>query len=435
MDAAYADFQRQPDLVGKHAAFFARFPIEAEELQSAPRLLEMSFRLVKFLRTLAATDASADWARTEPWHLLELLFMVNGQGGYDKVVFRYDTRYNIRNVQGYTTVGPVVRGFAAQLRVQAGLLQRAVAGQPLDFDFPRFLIENKLSGLPERTKAEFQLAAPLLAKPDATARATALADFKKAPNAALLAKETAAQKALAQTAQFAATAASRATPATLLPALKSLQASLADDTGKSPIAELTDALAELEALPAAQRTAALSPAWTGRLAALRTAIESELNTRCTALRLPPVSTVSSVNRRDQTAVAKIFWTIRTGMDNFDRRWATRMRDTELVWLRKVHHAAAAAAAAPASASAADEAARADLALTTAVLGELRARQFGRESRANKGINLLPEDTGPSLNLPPHIAQEFLRARTARPPAAFADRTETYFQKLFNDLKR
>ena len=115
------------------------------------------------------------------------------------------------------------------------------------------------------------------------------------------------------------------------------------------------------------------------------------------------------------------------MDNFDRRWATRMRDTELVWLRKVHHTAAAPAT--------DEAARADLALTTAVLGELRARQFGRESRANKGINLLPEDTGPSLNLPPHIAQEFLRARTARPPAAFADRTETYFQKLFNDLKR
>ena len=427
VDAAYADFQRQPDLAGKHAAFFARFPIEAEELQSAPRLLEMSFRLVKFLRTLAAPDTSADWARTEPWHLLELLFMVSGQGGYDKVVFRYDTRYNIRTVQGYTTVGPVVRGFAAQLRVQAGLLQRAVTDQPLDFDFPRFLIENKLSGIPERTKAEFQIAAPLLAKTDAATRAAALADLKNAPNAALLAKETAAQKALAQAAQFAATDASRATPATLLPALKSLQASLADDTGKSTVAELNDALAELEALPEARRTATLPPAWTGRLAALRTAFESELNTRCTALRLPPVSTVSSVNRRDQTAVAKIFWTIRTGMDNFDRRWATRMRDTELMWLRKVHHAAAAPAT--------DEAARADLALTTAVLGELRARQFGRESRANKGINLLPEDTGPSLNLPPHIAQEFLRARTARPPAAFADRTETYFQKLFNDLKR
>ena len=429
VDAAYADFQRQPDLAGKHAAFFARFPIEAEELQSAPRLLEMSFRLVKFLRTLAATDNSADWARTEPWHLLELLFMVNGQGGYDKVVYRYDTRYNIRTVQGYTTVGPVVRGFAAQLRVQAGLLQRAVAGQPLDFDFPRFLIENKLSGIPERTKAEFQLASPLLAKPDSTARAAALADLKKSPSAALLAKETTAQKALAQAAQFAATAASRATPATLLPTLKSLHSSLADDSGKSPVAELTDALAELEALPEARRTAALPPAWTGRLTALRTAVESELNTRCTALRLPPVSTVSSVNRRDQTAVAKIFWTIRTGMDNFDRRWSTRMRDTELMWLRKVHHAAATAG--PAT----DEAARADLALTTAVLGELRARQFGRESRANKGINLLPEDSGPSLNLPPHIAQEFLRARTARPPTAFADRTETYFQKLFNDLKR
>ena len=427
VDAAYAEFQRQPELAGKHAAFFARFPIEAEELQSAPRLLEMTFRTVQFLRTIAATDATADWARSEPWHLLELLFMVNGQGGYDKVVFRYDTRYNIRTVQGYTTVGPVVRGFAAQLRVQAGLLQRAVAGQPLEFDFPRFLIENKLSGIPERTKAEFQIAAPLLTKPDAATRATALAELKKSPNAALLAKESTTQRALAQAAQFATTDLTRATPATLLPALKSLQATLADDSGKSPVTELTDALTELEALPATQRTAALPPAWQGRVTALRTAVESELNTRCTALRLPPVSTVSSVNRRDQTAVAKIFWTIRTGMDNFDRRWTTRMRDTELVWLRKVQTVAATPAT--------DEASRADLALTTAVLGELRARQFGRESRANKGINLLPEDTGPALNLPPHIAQEFLRARTARPPTAFADRTETYFQKLFNDLKR
>ncbi len=73
--------------------------------------------------------------------------------------------------------------------------------------------------------------------------------------------------------------------------------------------------------------------------------------------------------------------------------------------------------------------------TSALAEALRARQFGRESRANKGINLLPEDSGPGLNLPPHIAQEFLRARTARPPAAFADRTENYFQKLFHDLKR
>ena len=192
--------------------------------------------------------------------------------------------------------------------------------------------------------------------------------------------------------------------------------------------ELSDAISELEALSEARRATVLPPAWKDRVTAVRGAVEQELNARCATLRLPPVSTVGSVNRRDQTAVAKIFWTVRTGMDNFDRRWTTRMRDSELVWLRQVQHVTSAG-------ESTDERARNELALTTAVLGELRARQFGRESRANKGINLLPEDNGPSLNLPPHIAQEFLRARTARPPTAFADRTENYFQKLFNDLKR
>ena len=426
VDQAYAEFQRQPDLVGKHAAFFARFPAEAEELQSAPRLLEMTFRLVQFLRTVNGGDAANDWARAEPWHLLELMFLVHGQGGYDKVLFRYDTRYNIRDVKGYTTVGPVVRGFATQLRQQAGLLQRALAGQPLDFDFTRFLLENKLSGIPERSRSEFQLAAPLFNKPDAATRAAALGELRKSPSGALLARETVTQKARAQTERFNAADTTRAT--TLLPALKSLQAALADDAGKTSVSELGDAIAELEALPDARRATPLPPAWKDRVGAVRAAVEQELNARCATLRLPPVSTVGSVNRRDQTAVAKIFWTVRTGMDNFDRRWATRMRDSELVWLREVQHVASAG-------EGGDERARGELALTTAVLGELRARQFGRESRANKGINLLPEDTGPALNLPPHIAQEFLRARAARPPTAFAERTETYFQKLFNDLKR
>ena len=424
VDKTYAEFQRRPELAGKHAAFFARFPAEAEELQSAPRLLEMTLRLVHFLRTLANPTGTGDWARAEPWHQLELLFMVNGQGGYDKVLFRYDTRYNIRTVQGYTTVGPVVRGFAAQLRVQAGLLQRALAGQPLDFDFPRFLLENKLAGIPERAQAEFQLAAPLLAKADAGTRATVLADWQKRPAAALLTRETDTFKALAEVSRFAAADTTRA--ATALPALKALQAALAEGGGQHSVPELEEAITELEALPKTSRATPLASTWRPRLSSVRTAVEQECNTRCNALRLPPVNTVSSLNRRDQSAVAKIFWTVRTGMDNFDRRWSTRMRDAELVWLRQVRQVAS---------TASDNAARSDLALATAVLGELRARQFGRESRANKGINLLPEDSGPSLNLPAHIAQEFLRARAARPPADFAERTETYFQKLFNDLKR
>jgi hypothetical protein len=355
--------------------------------------------------------------------MLQLMFMVNGQGGYDKVAYRYDVRYNIKDGRGYAAVGPNVRIFATQLRTQAALLQRAVAGQPLDFDFPHFLSENKLAGYPERVKAEFTLAAPLIGKADAPARALALEAVRKSAFGVLLQREEATRKMLAVGTQLAK---AEATAAALLPALKSVQTTMTDETGKCVVPEVNDAVAEWEAAPPAERSKPLPAATKERLALVRAAVEREINTRCAALRLPPVNSVSSNNRRDQTAVAKVYWPVRTAMDNFDRRWTIRMREAELGLLREVQHAAE---------SEPDDTARRELGLTFATLSEWRARQFGREARANKGISFMPEETGPALNLPPHIAQEFLRARAARPPAAFAEKTENYFQKLYQDLKR
>jgi hypothetical protein len=425
VDKAFIEYQKHPEDAPKHAVFFRRFIVEAEELQSAPRLLEMTFRIVQFLRSVAETggNAAPEWARWEPWQMLQLMFMVNGQGGYDKVAYRYDVRYNIKKGEGYAAVGPNVRIFATQLRTQAGLLQRAVAGQPLDFDFAHYLSENKLAGYPERMKAEFALAAPLIGKTDAHARALALESVRKSVFGPLLQKEAATRKVLAASAQLAK---ADATPAALLPALKSVQATMTDDTGKCVVPELNEAVAEWEAVPPAERAKPLPPATKERLVLVRAAVDREINTRCAALRLPPVSSVSSNNRRDQTAVAKVYWTVRTAMDNFDRRWTIRMREAELGLLREVQHAAEIEP---------DDTARRDLGLTFATLSEWRARQFGREARANKGISFMPEETGPALNLPPHIAQEFLRARAARPPTAFTEKTENYFQKLYQDLKR
>ena len=424
VDQAFIEYQKHPEDAPKHAVFFRRFIVEAEELQSAPRLLEMTFRIVQFLRAVAETGGGAapEWARWEPWQMLELMFMVNGQGGYDKVAYRYDVRYNIKDGRGYAAVGPNVRIFATQLRTQAGLLQRAVAGQPLDFDFAHYLSENKLAGYPERMKAEFALAGPVIGKADAPARALALEGVRKSAFGALLQKEESTRKMLAAGAQLAKAEA----PAAVLPALKSLQLTMTDDSGKCSVPEVNEAVAEWEAVPEAERAKPLPPATKERLAEVRAAVEREINTRCAALRLPPVSSVSSNNRRDQTAVAKVYWTVRTAMDNFDRRWTIRMRDAELGLLRDVQHAAE---------TEPDDTARRELGLTFATLSEWRARQFGREARANKGISFLPEETGPALNLPPHIAQEFLRARAARPPAAFTEKTENYFQKLYQDLKR
>ncbi len=425
VEQTFIEYQKHPEDAARHPVFFRRFIVEAEELQSAPRLLEMSFRLVQFLRAVAGAggDRATEWAAREPWQLLELMFMVNGQGGYDKVAFRYDVRYNIRDGKGYAAVGPSVRAFATQLRTQADLLQRAMAGQPLEFDFVRYLNENKLAGYLERMKAEFALAAPMTAKADGPARTATLEAVRKSAFGALLQKEGSARKMLAGGEQLAT---ANATAAALLPALKTLQATMTDESGKSAVPEVNDAVAEWEAWPEAQRTKPLPPASKERLSALRTAVEKEINTRCTALRLPPISGLTSINRRDQTAVAKVYWTIRTSMDNFDRRWIGRMREAEFGLLREVQHAAE---------TDADEATRRHLSLTFATFDEWRARQFGREARANKGISFMPEDAGPSLNLPAHIAQEFLRARAVPPPASFREHTENYFQKLYQDLKR
>jgi hypothetical protein len=424
VEQAFVEYQKHPEDAPKHATFFRRFIVEAEELQSAPRLLEMTFRIVQFLRAVAETGSGAapEWGRWEPWQMLELMFMVNGQGGYDKVAYRYDVRYNIKDGRGYAAVGPNVRIFATQLRTQAGLLQRAVVGQPLELDFAHYLSENKLAGYPERMKGEFALAAPLLAKGDTPARAVALESVRKSLFGALLQREEATRKLLAPVAQLAKAEA----PAAILPALKSLQLLMTDDSGKCSVPEVNEAVPEWEAVPEAERAKPITNAGKERLAIVRAAVERELNTRCAALRLPPVSSITSNNRRDQTAVAKVYWTVRTAMDNFDRRWIIRMREAELGLLREVQHAAE---------TEPDDTARRELGLTFATLGEWRARQFGREARANKGISFMPEETGPALNLPPHIAQEFLRARAARPPAAFTEKTENYFQKLYQDLKR
>ena len=44
VDRAYAEYQKRPEDAAKHPVFFRRFIVEAEELQSAPRLIEMSYR-------------------------------------------------------------------------------------------------------------------------------------------------------------------------------------------------------------------------------------------------------------------------------------------------------------------------------------------------------------------------------------------------------
>ena len=352
--------------------------------------------------------------------MLELMFMVNGQGGYDKVAYRYDVRYNIKDGKGYSAVGPNVRIYANQLRAQAGLLQKAMASQALDFDFPRYLKDNKLSGYPERIKAEFALAAPLIGTADAPARAQTLETVRKSAFGALLQKEAATRKMVIAAAPLADV---KATVATLLPVVKTLQTTMTDDAGRCSVEEVNDAVAEWESTPAAERA---KPWQQERLTALRSAVDRELNTRCAAVRLPPINGMSSANRRDQTAVAKVYWPVRTAMDNFDRRWIARMREAELGFLREVEHDAQIEPS---------DIDRRDLGLTFSALSEWRSRQFGRETQANKGISFLPEESGPSLNLPPHIAQEFMRARTARPPASFAEQTENYFQKLYQDLKR
>ncbi len=76
-----------------------------------------------------------------------------------------------------------------------------------------------------------------------------------------------------------------------------------------------------------------------------------------------------------------------------------------------------------------------LALQYARMLELRARNVANERRRNRGISFLAEDSGPGLRLPKHIAVEFFKARNRKPPEAFKERIEAYYDGLYKDLAR
>jgi len=67
------------------------------------------------------------------------------------------------------------------------------------------------------------------------------------------------------------------------------------------------------------------------------------------------------------------------------------------------------------------------------LVELRARGIYRQGRVNRPLDIAAEDVAPAILLPAHIAAEFFKARTQRPPDEFRYRIEDYYDGLYRDL--
>jgi hypothetical protein len=198
-------------------------------------------------------------------------------------------------------------------------------------------------------------------------------------------------------------------------------AAIAEDLAEEPLQQ-----ALVQALQAAAASDTPEATWKRRLAAVGEQLGLVQAQVAAAVRLPPVNTTQRENRRFTSGKGVDYlWTVSGFIERYDRLWLEGLRTAELDLVRELLAHAQPVAGAPPN--------QRDLALTYLHLVELRARNLAHEQQRNRGIAFLGQDSGPTLNLPKHIAQEFLKARGRQAPPAFRDRIESYFQNLYRDL--
>ena len=175
------------------------------------------------------------------------------------------------------------------------------------------------------------------------------------------------------------------------------------------------------------------PALQRRIAAVTDAVASLIESSRDQARLPVISMTAQQNRRFTTRDLPNVWVMQGVIDSFDRRWLYTMRDLELSLTRTMLEAARAKQGRdPAMPWRADAT---DLKLQYGRMVEWRSRNSANDRRKNQGISLLAVDNGPSLKLPEHIADEFMRARNLQSPEEFRPRIEGYYEELYRDLSK
>ena len=148
-------------------------------------------------------------------------------------------------------------------------------------------------------------------------------------------------------------------------------------------------------------------------------------------RLPAINTTAQQNRRFTTRDLPNVWVIGGVIDGFDRRWLYSMRDLELSLTRTMLEVGRAKPRIGGSVGCRRDGPQAAICPD----GRMAGGNFANDRRRNQGISLLAADTGPTLRLPEHIAEEFLRARNLPSPEDFKPRIESYYEELYRDLAK
>jgi hypothetical protein len=402
--------------------FLGRMRPLAFELQAGPKAMETAYRNSHYLRMLAelSPPSRGAWQEWQPWHGLQLISLFDGHDGFAKVTFRF----NIHAKQSPETIPMHARAYAQQLRSHAEILERAVAGRPLEFDFQQLMKERRTLGYLDSLEKEFGVVTPFLGAGDEAARSESAQKVLQSEPGRIASNET--LLAALQAFRVQLRKAQELPASELLRTLRSIERLLTRDGEQPEIEPLKELAAELEKLPDAAKAQPPAQALLPQVQVVLTKLGEDTAALFSAVQIPPINMIRQSNLRWQTPEDREFWPVRMVIEDYDRRWVYRMRDAQFALVRDL--LAAAGPAAPAG-----NARR--LAMSYARLVDLRARQTAQEQRKNQGISYLEEDSGPALKLPQHIAQEFLRARNRRPPEQFKEKSEAYFQRLYRDLSR
>ncbi len=371
------------------------------------RAIETGFRNAHFFRmanAFVSQSATPSWSEWEPWNRLQLLLLIDGEGGFDKVT----VRFNASTPEARSIIPGYARSFALRLREHAAVMERTIKGQPQNFDFRKFMADTKTLGYLTLLKKEFAEVAKAFSRKDPGQQdRLGQTRFGK-----IVVRERDVRTISVVNHQLKGQAAQTEIPKILAAAHKRIQAVSEADELLHDITTLSKQLNKMSQKELAQR-----------VTELKSRLQDRLDTLYGQVLLPPVNMQRHNNVRDFSQTARTYWPIRAIINSFDRRWNIRLRDAEVDLMRHIIHFGE-----PGSQ-------HVDLGLNYSRLVSQRARQVGRERRRNRGISYLEQNDGPRLKLPRHIALELMRARNKRPPAQFKEKSEQYYKKLLKDMGR
>ncbi|MDA1138421.1 MAG: hypothetical protein O3B01_07535 [Planctomycetota bacterium] len=369
------------------------------------RAIETGYRNAHFFRmanTFIQNTANHSWDDWEAWNRLQLLLLIDGEGGFDKVT----VRFNSGSQQALSIIPGHARNFAAQLHEHAAVMERTISGQPQNFDFEKFMAETKTLGYLTLLQKEFAEVAGAFASDDPEQKAR----LSQTRFGKIVVNEGDVRTVTEIANQLKRPATQSELPQMLKTAQEQIQTASEAEELLLEITALSEQVNEMPEKELAQR-----------ITELKTNLEDRLSTLYGQVQLPLVNMQRHNNVRDFSQTARTFWPIRAIIDSFDYRWNVRMRDAEIDLMRHLIQFGEGANR------------RVDLGLDYSRLVAQRARQVGRERRRNRGISYFEQNDGPRLKLPRHIALELMRARNKRPPAQFKAKSEEYYKQLLKDM--